>query len=161
MGSKYNYHACFLKHDVFILYDLLMPEVGVNFLRRFGSPKTLSVQNYEDRSSKDFDFNKDNFSKLLPPKKNELVTVYPATIGNWSMMISNENSFLVATISIESKLLSRAEIPIVFNELKAALLTHELIALISGEELEVDEAYINNLKRNPSSKPKGINFEVF
>ena len=161
MGSKYNYHSIFLERRDSEFYFQLVRVGLAGLWNRFGQPKTLSIQDFEHSSVKDYEFSADNFVKLFPPKENEIIVIYPESIGRFSVTLCLEGHYLVVSASVEFKIISDQSRRDIFDELKSALRDYQLNGLIAGEEIEVCERLIENLRHGIKSPHREIQAEFF
>ena len=144
MSAKFIYNACFVRESHEISYtDLVVFGFGMLW-RRFGYPESVSKLNYVVQTEDCFRFSAKEIFELVPPRKDELVFIYPKSSKQCSLGFSLEGQYLVASAAVDY--CSNFETKELFEVIRCSLYPFGPCLLVAGDELEVDEEFINRMR---------------
>ena len=143
MGAKYIYNAAFarvsgsMKVEAITIY-------GFGWIwKRFGMPDKIMFLNYKDHWEKHLPFSMNRLLELVPPNTNELVFVYPESIGECSLEFASEGRYSIVSAAVDLQYLSDRLATRVYDQLKVSLQPYSPCVLLAGEELSIDERLID------------------
>lgn len=152
MGAKYNFSAAFLRSSSSDQLIHMVTDAFSAFWDHYGPPKTVLVQNVTKKSQEKCGFNIKNLRRHLPPDENTILSVYPLTIRAFCLILFKEGRYLCVTAAIDEKLLNGIRKEKFFEQLKQKLLEFDPCILVAGEELDIDERFIDTLRIRSKKK---------
>lgn len=138
MGANYIFNVAFDRNTVLNVNDLAI--VGFRGIwGRFGSPHTISLQNFVDHWVENLAYSKEKLLELVPPGRDQLVFVYPKSMADCSLMFAAEGKYSVASAAIDMENLSKNLTREIYDELVVTLGPFRPRLLITGDEFNLDE----------------------
>ena len=150
MGAKYDYAAAFAHSEGSPNWvDVAM--VGFDGMwRRFGRPKTLSVQDYIHNTVNDEPYSDEGLSSVVPPASSEMVAIYAAPAEGGQLGFHVAGAYILVCASVEA---APTDGPLrlqLFEEFTASLRQFEPVVLVAGEELEEREELVDRILHGES-----------
>ena len=160
MGAKYDYCLAFDRPSSGLNWEELASTGFDSIWRRFGTPRTLSLQNYVQNTVLDVPYSPRDLLKMLPPGPNEIVVLYTrGYTPNTLLAFFWESPYLFVSASVEVSLLSDVSRAEIFEELEVSLAEFSPSVLVAGEELEETPELVERILGGESAPIRSLGAE--